>query len=203
MAPVLEASHTIPPNDPFTSFAAIAVETILWIVAWLRNAGETILSICYLPLSFVGWIVQVSTEALAWLYAIFIATVKIIVLIAGTLVGCLLVLLISAAVCKMLSSRWMYTEKTSCKILVVPAMDQSVPKHERRGGSRDQLCYGTMDSMTVSRTTTEESRGLGWRQAIWQSVTRYSNSSHGSMTGERGQSAEETKDEKSDKHLGD
>lgn len=202
MAPVYEASRTIPPNDPFATFAAIAVEAFSRILARLRNAGETILSICYLPQSFVGWIVQVSTEALAWLYAIFVATVEIIVLIAGTLVGCLLVLLMLAAVCKMFRRVTMYAEKTSCKVLVISAMDQSIPQHERRCGSRDQLCYGTMDPMTVRRTMIEEPRGRGWRHIIWQTVTRYSSGSHGSMTGEGGQSVEETKNEKSDKHLG-
>jgi hypothetical protein len=203
MASVLEASHTIPPSDPFASFAAIAVEASSWVVAQLRNAGEMLLSICYLPSSFVGWVVQVSTEALAWLCAIFVATVEVVVLILGTLVGCLLVLLMLAAVCKMLSCVMIFTEKTSCKVLVIPATDQSIRERERKWESADQLCYGRMDSMAVSRTRIEESRGLGWRHTIWQTVTRYPNGSHGNMAGEGGQSADEIKDEKSDKHLGD
>lgn len=202
MAPVLETSHTIPPNVPCAFFVNLAAEAFVWTVARLRNAGETILSIWYLPSSFVGWIVQVSTEALAWLYAIFVTTVEIIVLVAGTFVGCLLVLLLFAAVRKVLRSGWMYTEKASRRAMFISAMDQSIHERERKWGSGDQLCYGTMESTTVSRTAIEKTRVLGWRHTIWQIVTQFSYGSHGSMTEEGGQGAEETKDEKSDKRLG-
>lgn len=162
-----------------------------------------------MPFGFVGWIARVLTEALGWLYAIFVTAVEIVVLVAGTVVGCLLVLLMLVAVCKMLRSGWMYREMTSCEVLVVPATGQSIREHEPELGTREQLCYGTMEPVpsgtTISRTTIEELRGLGWRYTIWQTVTRHSYGSHGSTstTGGGNQSAEETKDEKSDKHPGD
>ena len=103
----------------------------------------------------------------------------------------------------------MYREMTSCEVLVVPATGQSIREHEPELGTREQLCYNTMEPVpsgtTISRTTIEELRGLGWRYTIWQTVTRHSYGSRGSTstTGGGGQSAEETKDEKSDKRLGD
>lgn len=93
-------------------------------------------------------------------------------------------------------------EKSSCEVLVVPAMDQSVGEGDQKLELRDQLCYGTMDSMAVSRTTAEESRGLCWRHTIWQTVKGYPYGSRASRIEGSGQSAEETKDEKLAKHLG-
>ena len=84
---------------------------------------------CDPPFGFVGWFVLFPTEALNWLCAIFAFTVESVVLVAGSLVGCLLVLLISAIVCKILKSGWVYREEASRRVMVVPAMDQI--KHGR------------------------------------------------------------------------
>lgn len=62
MAPLLETSHAIPANSPFASFADLAVDKFIGIAARLRDAGETILSICDLLFGFVGWAVRISTE---------------------------------------------------------------------------------------------------------------------------------------------
>lgn len=206
MAPIFDTSHAILPNNPIAFSAGPAVEAIFWAAAQFYNAGETILTICHLPSSFIGWVVQVLTEALDWLYAIFANTVEIVVLYAGILVGCLLMLLVLVAVCKSLRRGWMYREKTSCKVLIVPAMDRCIldPKQER--GSVDQLCYGTMGVIppgtTISRKTIEERHGLGWWLTISKNVTAYSYASRGSTNGGGIQSGVQTRNEKSDNQLG-
>lgn len=61
-----------------------------------------------------------------------IFTVKIVILVAGTLAGCLLMLLVSAVVCKVLKSVWVYREEASRRVIFIPAMNQIKHGRERK-----------------------------------------------------------------------
>jgi hypothetical protein len=205
MPPIFEAPRTNPPN-PFTLFPELAVEAVIWIAAQLRNAGETFLWICSLPLSFASWVIQASTETLYWLYAMLVVSAEILILLVAACIGCLLMVLILAVVCTALSRSWTYADMRSQRVLLVPELQPSIHGREQALATADQNQYGTMSTTSsgtiVSRTKIEEFRGLGWRHTIWQTVTRHTNGRRATPKRKDSQGVVDTQAEKLDKYQG-
>jgi hypothetical protein len=116
------------------------------------------------------------------------------------------VMLILAVVCNALSRACTYAEMRSQRVVFIPALRPSIREHEQTLVTADQNQYGTMNTTSpgtaVSRTKTEEFRGLGWRHTIWQTVTRHTNGRRENPNGKDDQSAVEKQHEKLDKYQG-
>lgn len=131
-------------------------------------------------------------RALDWLYAMFVFTVEIVILVAGILVGCLLMLLVSAIVCNMLKNGLVYREEASRRVIFIPAMDQI--KHGRERKVQWETNYAmarwTRWFHQGRRSAVQRSRRCADRdgRTIWQTVAECSCGSRGSTNEGSGQS---------------